>query len=83
MFSLVILICCAIIFYRIGESDYGRGGLVCILSIVIGLVSPYLIPHYLIPLPLWSIIIGQVLLFVALLVYNLMRKQPPSSGGGI
>jgi len=83
MLSLIILICCAVIFYRIGESDYGRGGLVCILSIVVGLVSPYLIPHYLIPLPFVSLIIGQVLLFVALLVYNLIRKEPPSSSGGV
>jgi FtsH-binding integral membrane protein len=83
MLSLIILICCAIIFYRIGESDYGRGGLVCILSIVVGFVSPYLISHYLIPLPVVSLIIGQVLLFVALLVYNLTRKEPPSSSGGV
>lgn len=81
--SLVILICCAIIFYRLGESDYGRGGLVCIVSIVVGLVSYYLVPHYLIPLPLWSMIIGQILLFVALFVYNLIRKEPPSSSGGV
>jgi ABC-type iron transport system FetAB permease component len=83
MLSLIILICFAIIFYRIGESDYGRGGLVCILSIVVGLLSCCLIPHYLIPLPFVSMIIGQVLLFVALLVYNLIRKRPPSSDGGI
>jgi hypothetical protein len=78
MISLVILICCAIIFYRIGESDYDRGGLVCILSIVISLASPYMIPRYIIPLPFVSIIIGQVVLFVALFVYNLIRKRPPS-----
>jgi hypothetical protein len=78
MFSLAILICCAIIFYRIGENDYGRGGLVCIVSIVVSFASQYLIP-----LPFVSIVIGQVLLFVALLVYDLTRKRPPSSHGGV
>jgi uncharacterized membrane protein YjjP (DUF1212 family) len=78
LLSLIILICCAIIFYRIGESDYGRGGLVCILGIVVGFVSYYLIPHYLRARPFVYLIIGQVLLFVALVVYNLIRKRPLS-----
>jgi ABC-type iron transport system FetAB permease component len=79
MFSLVIIICCAIIFYRIGENDYDRGGLVCILSVVVSLASYYMIPRYTIPLPFLSIIIGQVLLFLALFVYNFSRSWPRSS----
>jgi len=78
MFSLAILICSAIVFYRIGETDYGRGGLLCIISILVSFAS-----NYLVPLPFISIVIGQVFLFMALLVYNFMKKKPPSSHGGL
>jgi len=73
MLSFAILICCAIIFYRIGDNDYGRGLPLCVISILVSLASEYLIP-----LPLISIVIGQVALFVGVFVYNAARKTPSS-----
>jgi serine/threonine-protein kinase len=73
MLSLAILICCAIIFYRIGDNDYGRGLPLCVISILVSFAS-----HYLIPLPLISIVIGQVVLFIGVFAYNATRKAPSS-----
>ena len=73
MLSLAILICCAIIFYRIGDNDYGRGLPLCVISILVSLASEYLIP-----LPLISIVIGQIVLFIGVFVYNATRKAPSS-----
>jgi serine/threonine-protein kinase len=73
MLSLVILICCAIIFYRIGDNDYGRGLPLCVISILVSLASEYLIP-----LPLISIVIGQIVLFIGVFVYNATRKASSS-----
>jgi len=73
MLSLVIIICCAIIFYRIGDNDYGRGLPLCVMSILVSLASEYLIP-----LPLISIVIGQIVLFIGVFAYNATRKAPSS-----
>jgi hypothetical protein len=73
MLSLAILICCAIIFYRIGDNDYGRGLPLCVISILVSLASEYLIP-----LALISIVIGQIVLFVGVFAYNATRKAPSS-----
>jgi len=73
MLSLAILICCAIIFYRIGDNDYGRGLPLCVISILVSLASEYLIP-----LPLISIVIGQIVLFIGVFAYNATRKAPSS-----
>ena len=72
MLSILIVGCCALIFYRIGEMDYGRGALLATISLVASVLSGYVLP-----LPFVSIIASQVLLYLALLVYNLSRKTPP------
>ena len=73
MFGLIVVGCCAYIFYRIGEMEYGRGGLLCAFSIIVSFASPYVIP---IRIPFVPTVIGNLLLFLALWVYNLFRKKP-------
>jgi hypothetical protein len=68
----VMVGCCAFIFHRIGEMDYGRGGLPAILSVVVSLLAVRLVP-----LSLISVGASQVLLYFALLIFNLIRKTPP------
>jgi hypothetical protein len=72
MLLLVLIGCCAFIFYRIGEMDYGRGGLVATLSVVVSLLAVRFVP-----LSLISVVASQVLLYLALLFFNLIRKTPP------
>jgi multisubunit Na+/H+ antiporter MnhE subunit len=74
MFSFIILIACAMIFYRIGNADYGSGVFVCGLSIGASILSLLFLP---IPF-LVSVVVGQVLLFVGLTIYNVVRNKPPA-----
>jgi hypothetical protein len=68
----VMIGCSAFIFYRIGEMDYGRGGLVATLSVVLSFLAIYFWR-----LPLINVGVSQVLLYVALLIFNLIKKTPP------
>ena len=72
MLSWVIIGCSAFIFYKIGEMDYGRGGLLATLSVIVSLGAAYLFP-----LPLISLGLSQVVLYLGLLIFNLIRKTPP------
>jgi hypothetical protein len=62
----------ALIFYRIGEMDYGRGGLVATLSVIVSLLAVFFWR-----MPLINVGVSQVLLYIALLIFNLIRKTPP------
>jgi predicted histidine transporter YuiF (NhaC family) len=73
MFGYVLLGCCAYIFYRLGEIEYGRGGLLATISVILALASPLLIP---IRVPFIPVVLSQVFLFVVLWVYNCFRKKP-------
>jgi hypothetical protein len=73
MLGLLIVGCCAYIFYRIGEMEYGHGTLLCVISLIVSSASPYLIP---IPIPFVTTVVGQLILFFILWVYNFFRKKP-------
>ena len=68
----LVIGCSAFVFYRIGEMDYGRGWLVAILSVVVSFLAIYFWR-----LPFISVPVSQVLLYLALLIFNLVRKTPP------
>jgi hypothetical protein len=72
MFLSLTIGCAALIFYRIGQMDYGKGWPLCTLSVVVSLLT-----RAFVPLPLISVPLSQVLLYVAVLIYNLSRKTPP------
>lgn len=73
LLSFVIIVACAVFFYRIGNADYGSGILLWGLSIIISICALLFLPF-----PVLSLLAGQVLLFVNLTIYNLTRKKPPS-----
>ena len=68
----LVIGCGALVFYRIGEMDYGKGWLLGTLSVIISLLAKFFLP-----LPLISVPGSQVLLYVALLIFNLVRRTPP------
>jgi len=68
----------ASIFYYIGNSEYyQKGWLLAILSIVMSLGVTMVLP-----LALLSPVIGNVALYVIVLIYNVMLDRPPRSGSG-
>ena len=73
MLGYLVVGCCAYIFYRIGETEYGRGGLLALLSVIFAVASLYVLR---IPVPFFSLLLSQLLLFLLLWVYNCFRKKP-------
>jgi hypothetical protein len=33
--TLLLIVCCAVFYYRVGESDYGSGGLLALVSVAL------------------------------------------------
>ena len=75
MFGIAIFIGLAVVFYRIGESDYSRGWLLAILSLVASYAGSAVFGWL-------GMLAGNALLFLGLLAFNLMTKKPPGSGSG-
>jgi len=73
MLWLIIVGSFAYIFYHLGEMEYRRGALLCVMSITISLAAPFVIPMR---IGFLSIVIGNVSLFLALWIYNFFRKKP-------
>ncbi len=73
MFGGLVVGCCAYIFYQIGKMEYGRGALLCVISIIVSFVSAHVMP---LRLTVGSVIVGQLFLFGALWIYNVIRKKP-------
>jgi len=39
--TIFLIICCAVLFYRIGESEYGGGVLLALVSVMLWLLGSY------------------------------------------
>jgi len=71
-FSLLIILCCAIFYYRLGEAEYGGGWLLALVSVVLSVVS-LLVLHW-----GWrGTLLLQAGLFVALWVWNMRSSKRP------
>jgi len=69
--TLLIIICCAVFYYRVGESEYGSGGLLALVSVVLWVVGIFLFKFG------WlGNLLLQVGLFFALSVWNMRRNTP-------
>ena len=69
--SLLLIICCAVFYYRLGESEYSGGGLLALISVALWMIGIFLFKFgWLGNLSL------QVGLFFGLTLWNMMR--PPS-----
>ena len=69
-FDILMMIVCAVIYYRIGEMEYKRGFPLGAVSIVVWIVTSYVLGWYL----LYKIG-AQVGIFIALTLYNVFIKK--------
>lgn len=69
MLEWIALLGSAYIFYKVGETDYGKGWLLALFSIVLSIFFALLIR-----LPFVPIVIGQVVLFAGATAYHMTRK---------
>ena len=71
-FSLLIVLCCAIFYYRVGEAEYSGGWLLALISVALSVVG-LLILH-------WSwlgVLLLQAAQFFALSIWNMRTKKRP------
>jgi hypothetical protein len=68
--TIFLIICCAVLFYRIGESEYGGGTLLALVSVTLWLLGSYALGFG------WlGNLLVQTGLFVALTIWNMQRAQ--------
>ncbi len=69
--TLLLAICCAVFYYRLGDYEYGSGWLLALISVTLWGVGSFVLKSgWLGNLAL------QVGLFVALTFWNMRRKRP-------
>ncbi len=69
--TLLLVICCAVFYYRVGEYEYGSGELLALVSVVLWVVGIFALGFG------WlGNLLLQVGLFGALTLWT-MRRQPP------
>jgi len=68
--TILLIICCAALFYRIGESDYNGGTLLALTSVALWLLGIYALGFG------WlGNLLVQVGLLIALTIWNMQRAQ--------
>ena len=70
-FGLVVMLACAIIYYKIGEVEFQSGFLPAGLSVLL-----WLAPAYFLHWGMLGCLLVQAGLFAALTAYNIIRKRP-------
>ena len=69
--TILLIICCAVFYYRVGEQEYGSGGLLALISVALWVIGVLLLKFgYL------GNLLLQGGLFFALTSWNMMRKPP-------
>ena len=66
----LLIICCAIFYYRVGESEYDGGGLLALVSVALWVVGSYAFG-----LGIIGSLMLQVGLFFALTFWNMWRAK--------
>ena len=69
--SLLLIICCALFYYRVGEEEYGSGALLALISVTLWVVGIRALR-----LGWVGNLLLQAGLFVALTFWNMTRKPP-------
>ena len=69
--TILLIICCAVFFYRVGEQEYGAGGLLATGSVALWAVGIFLFKFG----SLGNLLL-QLGLFCALTLWNMMRPPP-------
>ncbi len=68
--TILLIVCCAVFYYRVGESEYGSGGLLALASVALWVVGSLALGFGAL-----SNLLVQVGLYFALTVWNMMRRQ--------
>ena len=69
--ALLLIICCAVCYYRLGEHEYSSGGLLALISVVLWVIGIFVLKFG------WlGNLLLQVGLFFGLTCWNMMRKPP-------
>jgi hypothetical protein len=68
--TLLIIICCAVFYYRVGEQEYGSGGLLALVSVVLWGIGILVLKFG----ALGNLLL-QASLFLAMSLWN-MRRPP-------
>ena len=68
--GLVVLIACAMIFYRIGDVEFGRGWLFALISVVLSLAVDYATSW-----GIFAIVAVNVALFAGITIYKIATGQ--------
>ena len=69
--TILLIVCCAVFYYRVGEQEYSSGGLLALISVVLWVVGILAFRFG------WlGNLLLQVGLFFALTLWN-MRRPPP------
>jgi hypothetical protein len=69
--SLLLVLCCGIFYYRLGESEYNSGGLLALVSVALWVVGVFLFKFG------WlGNLLLQAGLFFALTLWNMIRPPP-------
>ena len=68
--TILLIVCCAVIYYRIGESEYGRGALLALASVALWVLGSYVLRFG------WlGNLLVQVGLYFALTFWNIQRAK--------
>jgi len=68
--AILLIICCAVFYYRVGEMEYASGWLLALVSVALWLVGSYALG-----LGWLGNLLLQVGLFFALTFWNMSRRQ--------
>ena len=69
--TLLIILCCAVFYYRVGESEYGLGEWLALMSVALWVIGIFLFKFG------WlGNLLLQLVLFFALCAWNMKRKPP-------
>ena len=67
--TILLIICCAVFYYRIGEQEYGSGGVLALVSVVLWMTGQFALGFG------WlANLLVQVGLFFALTFWNMSRR---------
>ena len=68
--SILLIVCCAVFYYRVGEQGYGSGALLALVSVVLWVIGTFVFR-----LGFLGNLLIQVGLFFALTFWNMARRE--------
>jgi len=68
--TILLIVCCASFYYRVGEAEYGSGLLLALVSAVLWLIGSFALGFGLL-----ANLLVQVGLFFALTTWNMIRRD--------